>query len=74
MRLVPFAFLVAALLPSVASAQIGGNLTPIQRCEQNNQTCIRNCTGPDSQSCMANCAAARAHCIQNPSTATQPRR
>jgi hypothetical protein len=41
-----------------------------QRCEQNNQTCIRNCTGPNAQSC----AEARAHCIQNPSTATQPRR
>ena len=74
MRLVPFAFLVAALLPSVASAQSGGNLTPIQRCEQNNQTCIRNCTGPNAQGCMQSCAEARAHCIQNPSTATQPRR
>ena len=67
--------LLAASLPGFASAQSGGGgTTPIQRCEQNHQSCIRGCFGADSQNCMANCAATRAHCIQNPSTATQPRR
>lgn len=69
--------LMAALLPGIALAQSGGsssNLTPTQRCEQSNQTCIRNCTGTNVQACMNNCFAARAQCIQNPSTATQPRR
>lgn len=73
MRLAPLAFLLAALLPNVASAQSGAT-TPIQRCEQNNQSCIRACIGADAQSCMSGCAASRAHCVQNPSTATQPRR
>jgi hypothetical protein len=73
MRLLPLA-LLGALLPGFASAQTGGALTPIQRCEQNHQSCVRACTGADAQSCMTNCAATRAHCIQNPSTATQPRR
>ncbi len=66
--------LLGALLPGFALAQSSSTLTPIQRCEQNHQTCIRNCTGGDAQGCMRDCAAVRAHCIQNPSTATQPRR
>lgn len=71
--------LSAALLPGLALAQTGGGgsggtLTPIQRCEQNYGTCVRACAGPDSQRCMSNCAETRAFCIQNPSTATQPRR
>ena len=65
--------LLGALLPGLASAQTT-TLTPIQRCEQDHQSCIRACTGPDAQTCMTTCAATRAHCIQNPSTATQPRR
>jgi hypothetical protein len=69
------AFLGALLLPGFALAQSSqSNLTPVQRCEQNHQSCVRACTGVDSQTCMTNCAAVRAHCIQNPSTATQPRR
>lgn len=74
MRLLALA-LLAASLPGFASAQSGSSsMTPIQRCEQNNQMCIRDCTGANAQACMQNCAAARAQCIQNPSTATQPRR
>ena len=65
--------LLGALLPGLASAHTT-TLTPIQRCEQNDQSCIRACTGPDAQTCMTTCAAMRAHCIQNPSSATQPRR
>lgn len=65
--------LAATLLPGLALAQ-APTTSPVQRCEQNHQTCVRNCFGADSQACMANCAATRAHCIQNPSTATQPRR
>ncbi|MBD0270580.1 MAG: hypothetical protein ICV73_01500 [Acetobacteraceae bacterium] len=48
-------------------------MTPIQRCEQNYQSCVRACAGPDSQRCMSGCAETRAYCIQNPSTAI-PRR
>lgn len=66
--------LLAALLPGLAQAQSSGALTPIQRCEQNHQSCVRACFGAAAQNCMSNCAAARAHCIQNPSTATTPRR
>ncbi len=66
--------LLGALLPGLASAQTGTTPTPSQRCEQNHQTCVRACTGLDMQTCMNNCAAARAQCIQNPSSATQPRR
>jgi len=72
MRLIPFA-LLGAFLPGLASAQ-GVAATPIQRCEQNSQVCVRECAGSNAQSCMANCAGVRAHCIQNPSTALQPRR
>ena len=72
MRLPAFA-LLGALLPGLALAQTGA-MTPIQRCEQDHGSCVRACTGADAQSCMANCAATRAHCIQNPSTAAQPRR
>lgn len=61
------------LLPGLASAQAPA-MSPIQRCEQNGQSCVRACVGLDAQACMAGCAANRAHCIQNPSTATQPRR
>jgi hypothetical protein len=64
-----------ALLPALAAAQSSTTpLTPVQRCEQNHQTCVRGCVGGAAQSCMADCAAVRAHCIQNPSTAIQPRR
>jgi hypothetical protein len=66
--------LLAALLPSLALAQSGATTSPVQRCEQNYQTCIRECFGARAQSCMSDCSAVRAHCIQNPSTATQPRR
>ena len=72
MRSLVFAFF-GALLPGLAAAQSGA-MTPIQRCEQNHGSCVRACAGADAQSCMANCAASRAHCIQSPSTATQPRR
>ena len=72
MRSLPFAFL-AALLPGFAQAQTS-TLTPTQRCEQNHQSCVRACFGGAAQSCISDCAATRAHCIQNPSTATQPRR
>ena len=72
MRLLPFA-LLGVLLPGFAAAQSPA-MSPIQRCEQNSQSCVRACVGADAQSCMASCAANRAHCIQNPSTATQPRR
>ena len=72
MRLLVLAVMCASL-PGLALAQ-SSTLTPVQRCEQNHGNCIRACTGADAQSCMANCAATRAHCIQNPSTATQPRR
>ena len=65
--------LCGALLPSLALAQTT-TMTPVQRCEQNYQACIRECFGARAQSCMSDCAAVRAHCIQNPSTATQPRR
>lgn len=65
----------ALLLPGAALAQSGGTATTgTARCEQNHQTCVRSCTGVDSQSCMSTCAATRAQCIQNPSSATQPRR
>jgi hypothetical protein len=74
MRLV-LALLFSLPATGLAVAQTGGGtMTPIQRCEQNHQTCIRDCSGVNSQACMANCAAMRAQCIQNPSTATQPRR
>ncbi len=66
--------LLGALLPGLASAQTPATLSPMQRCEQNNQTCVRSCFGADMQACSQNCAAARAQCIQNPSTATQPPR
>jgi hypothetical protein len=69
MRLV-FAF-CGALLPGLALAQTAPT-TGAARCEQNYQTCVRGCGA--AQSCMADCASVRAHCIQNPSTATQPRR
>ena len=72
MRLLPLA-LLGALLPGLALAQTAA-MSPIQRCEQNNQSCVRACFGADAQSCMATCSAARAHCVQNPSTAIQPRR
>lgn len=72
MRFLPFA-LLGALLPGLALAQSPG-VSPIQRCEQNNQSCVRACFGAGAQSCMADCAANRAHCVQNPSAATQPRR
>ena len=72
MRLLPLAFL-GALLPGLASAQTAA-MSPTQRCEQNSQSCVRACFGAAAQSCMADCTATRAHCIQNPSTATQPRR
>jgi hypothetical protein len=65
---------LGALLPGLASAQTSSNQTPIQRCEQNHQSCVRDCFNGAGQSCMADCATVRAHCIQNPSTATQPRR
>ena len=72
------ALLGALLLPGSAalaqSSSSQSNLSPIQRCEQRHQDCIRTCFGADMQACSQNCAAARAQCIQNPSTATQPRR
>ncbi len=70
------ALLGALLLPGSALAQSSSqsNLTPIQRCDQRHQDCIKACFGIDIQSCSQNCAAARAQCIQNPSTATQPPR
>lgn len=49
-------------------------MSPIQRCEQNHQTCVRNCFGTSAPSCIPDCDVQRAHCIQNPSTAPQPRR
>ena len=70
----PVLALVVALLPGLAHAQAGGTLSPVQRCEQNHQSCVRACFGAAAQSCVSDCAATRAHCIQNPSTATQPRR
>ena len=73
MRLAAFAFL-GGFLPALALAQTGTTSTPIQRCEQNYGSCVRACSGPDSYICMNNCAAVRAHCIQNPSTAAQPPR
>lgn len=77
MRSLAFAFL-GGLLPGLALAQTGGQtgggMTPIQRCEQNYQTCVRACAGPDSPRCMSGCAETRAFCIQNPSTALPPRR
>ncbi len=68
--------LLGALLPGLALAQSSSssNQTPTQRCEQRHQDCVRTCFGADMQTCASNCAAARAQCIQNPSTATQPRR
>ncbi len=73
----PVAFATAFLggfLPGLALAQ-GGGMTPIQRCEQNYQSCVRDCGfGAAAQRCMATCSETRAHCVQNPSTATQPRR
>ncbi len=72
MRLLSFA-LLGALLPGLASAQTGA-MSPTQRCEQNSQSCVRACFGAAAQSCMADCTAIRAHCIQNPSAAAQPRR
>ena len=78
MRSFVVALLAVPLLPGLASAQTGGQtgggLTPIQRCEQNYQTCVRACSGPDSSRCMSGCAETRAYCIQNPSTALPPRR
>ena len=71
MRLLPLA-LLGALLPGFAAAQTTAAMSPIQRCEQMSQSCA--CTGADAQSCMSGCATSRAHRIQNPSTATQPRR
>ncbi len=70
------ALLGALLLPGSALAQSSSqsNLSPIQRCEQRHQDCIKTCFGADMQTCSQNCAAARAQCIQNPSTATQPPR
>ena len=68
----PLAFL-GALLPGFVLAQAPA-MSPIQRCEQNGQACVRTCVGVDAQTCMANRAASRAHCVQNPSTAVQPRR
>ena len=73
MRLLSLA-LLGALLPGLAPAQTASSMSPVQRCEQNHQSCVRACFGGDAQSCMATCSATRAHCIQNPSTATQPRR
>jgi hypothetical protein len=72
MRLVVLA-LLGGFLPGLALAQSGA-MTPIHRCEQTYGSCVRACSGPDSPMCMAGCATVRAHCIQNPSTATQPRR
>ena len=66
--------LLGALLPGPALAQAPGAMSPVQRCEQNYQSCVRACFGAAAQNCMAGCSATRAHCIQNPSTATQPRR
>ena len=77
MRLPLLALLGALLLPGIALAQTGGGAaaTPIQRCEQNHQTCVRDCgLGANAQRCMAACAETRAYCIQNPSSALQPRR
>ena len=72
--LLPFALLGAlALPPGPASAQAPA-MSPVQRCEQNGQACVRACVGAGAQNCMAGCAASRAHCVQNPSTAGQPRR
>lgn len=70
------ALLAVLLLPGSALAQTGGGgaMTPIQRCEQNYQSCVRACAGPDSPRCMSGCAETRAYCIQNPSTALPPRR
>ena len=70
------ALLAAFALPGAALAQSSSQsgMTPIQRCEQMSQSCVRACTGADAQSCMSGCATSRAHRIQNPSTATQPRR
>ena len=72
------AVLGALLLPGLALAQSSSsspsNLSPIQRCEQRHQDCIKTCFGLDMQTCSQNCAAARAQCIQNPSLATQPPR
>lgn len=68
----------ALLLPGLALAQSSSssqpNLSPVQRCEQRHQDCIKTCFGLDMQACSQNCAAARAQCIQNPSLATQPPR
>ncbi len=68
--------LLGALLPGLALAQSSpqSGMSPIQRCEQRHQDCIKTCFGADIQSCSQNCAAARAQCIQNPSLATQPPR
>jgi hypothetical protein len=67
--------LCGALLPGLALAQTSTTpMTGTARCEQNYQTCVRGCSGVEAQGCMSDCAAVRAHCIQNPSTATQPRR
>jgi hypothetical protein len=66
--------LLGALLPGLALAQTSTPMSPIQRCEQNYQSCVRACFGANAQGCMSDCAGVRAHCIQNPSTATQPRR
>jgi hypothetical protein len=70
------ALLGALLLPGSALAQSSSqsNLSPIQRCEQRHQDCIKTCFGADMQACSQSCAAARAQCVQNPSTATQPPR
>ena len=74
MRLARSLALLGALLPGPALAQTPGAVSPIQRCEQNHQSCVRACFGAAAQTCMAGCSATRAHCIQNPSTATPPRR
>ena len=60
--------------PSQPWSSSQSNLTPSQRCERSHQDCIRTCFGGDSRTCMSNCDTTRAYCIQNPSSATQPRR
>jgi hypothetical protein len=74
MRSLPAFALLGCLLPGLVLAQGGGAMTPVQRCEQTYGSCVRDCSGPNAQRCMAGCAEARAFCIQNPSTAIQPRR
>ena len=55
--------LLGTLMPELAAAQAP---SPGQQCERNRQSCVRRCTGADTQACFATCAASHAQCLRNP--------